>query len=284
MIKLKSYAKINLFLKVLKKNKFFHKIQTLITQINIADLISIEENKDLKDKIIFYGPFKSKIEKNNTIYKVLNLLRKHFPLLRKIYFKILINKKIPHGSGLGGASSNAAVIFNYLVLKYKILISKKKKISLLSEIGMDCPLFINQRPKFVFSYGEKFYTLNKNINFNVLLIYPNLKLSTKKVFKHNKVFSNKIVYNSSTFDEKKLKKDLVFFKNDLYVSASTLSAKISEITNFISKFENLVLCSMTGSGSCCFAIFKDKKSLLNAKKIAKKRFKTYWTVVTKTIN
>lgn len=284
MIKLKSYAKINLFLKVLKKNKFFHKIQTLITQINIADLISIEENKDLKDKIIFYGPFKSKIEKNNTIYKVLNLLRKHFPILRKIYFKILINKKIPHGSGLGGASSNAAVIFNYLVLKYKILISKKKKISLLSEIGMDCPLFINQRPKFVFSYGEKFYTLNKNINFNVLLIYPNLKLSTKKVFKHNKVFSNKIVYNSSTFDEKKLKKDLVFFKNDLYVSASTLSAKISEITNFISKFENLVLCSMTGSGSCCFAIFKDKKSLLNAKKIAKKRFKTYWTVVTKTIN
>ncbi len=284
MIKLKSYAKINLFLKVLKKNKFFHKIQTLITQINIADLISIEENKDLKDKIIFYGPFKSKIEKNNTIYKVLNLLRKHFPILRKIYFKILINKKIPHGSGLGGASSNAAVIFNYLVLKYKILISEKKKISLLSKIGMDCPLFINQRPKFVFSYGEKFYTLNKNINFNVLLIYPNLKLSTKKVFKHNKVFSNKIVYNSSTFDEKKLKKDLVFFKNDLYVSASTLSAKISEITNFISKFENLVLCSMTGSGSCCFAIFKDKKSLLNAKKIAKKRFKTYWTVVTKTIN
>jgi 4-diphosphocytidyl-2-C-methyl-D-erythritol kinase len=284
MIKLKSYAKINLFLKVLKKNKFFHKIQTLITQINIADLISIEENRDLKDKIIFYGPFKPKIEKNNTIYKVLNLLRKHFPILRKIYFKILINKKIPHGSGLGGASSNAAVIFNYLVLKYKILISEKKKISLLSKIGMDCPLFINQRPKFVFSYGEKFYTLNKNINFNVLLIYPNLKLSTKKVFKHNKVFSNKIVYNSSTFDEKKLKKDLVFFKNDLYVSASTLSTKISEITNFISKFENLVLCSMTGSGSCCFAIFKDKKSLLNAKKIAKKRFKTYWTVVTKTIN
>ena len=39
-----------------------------------------------------------------------------------------------------------------------------------------------------------------------------------------------------------------------------------------------------GSGSACFGIFGDKKSLYNAKNMFKRKYKNYWTASVKTIN
>ena len=50
---------------------------------------------------------------------LLNLLRKNL-LLKNQKFKIDIKKNIPHGSGLGGGSSNAAYILKYLNLKMRL--------------------------------------------------------------------------------------------------------------------------------------------------------------------
>ena len=76
-IKIKSYCKINLFLRVIKKLKNgYHNITSLITFCNLHDLISISETKNLKDKVSFSGKFKKGIDKrSNTVTKILNLLR-----------------------------------------------------------------------------------------------------------------------------------------------------------------------------------------------------------------
>ena len=61
---IKSYCKINLSLKVLKKLKNgYHNITTLITFCNLHDLISISISKKNKDEIIFSGKFKKGINK-----------------------------------------------------------------------------------------------------------------------------------------------------------------------------------------------------------------------------
>ena len=62
--KIKSYCKINLFLRVLKKLKNgYHNIMSLITFCDLHDVISISEIRDLKDKISFSGEFKRGINK-----------------------------------------------------------------------------------------------------------------------------------------------------------------------------------------------------------------------------
>ena len=62
--KIKSYCKINLSLRVLKKLKNgYHNIMSLITFCDLHDLISISEIKNLKDKISFSGKFKQGINK-----------------------------------------------------------------------------------------------------------------------------------------------------------------------------------------------------------------------------
>ena len=107
--KIKSYCKINLFLRVLRKlNNGYHTIMSLITFCELHDTISIFKIKSLRDKISFSGRFKKGINtQSNTATKVLNLLKKN-ELIKNQTFKINIKKNIPHGSGLGGGSSNAA--------------------------------------------------------------------------------------------------------------------------------------------------------------------------------
>ena len=76
---IKSYSKINLFLKVLKKNnKGLHNIQSSVILLNLHDKINLKNIKKNKDDIRFIGKFKKNINRNkNSISKSLFLLRKH---------------------------------------------------------------------------------------------------------------------------------------------------------------------------------------------------------------
>ena len=133
--KIKSYCKINLFLRVIKKlNNGYHNIMSLITFCDLHDVISISEIRDLKDKISFSGKFKKGInKKKNTVTKVLNLLRSA-QLIENQAFKINIQKNIPHGSGLGGGSSNAAYLLNFFNSKMRLKLSKNKMEKLAGQI------------------------------------------------------------------------------------------------------------------------------------------------------
>ena len=108
--KIKSYAKINISLSVLGKlNSKLHKIESLVSFINLYDEIFLSELKKNKHEVIFYGKFSNKIPIKNTITRLLNILDKS-NLLKKKKYLIKVNKKIPLKSGMGGGSMNASSI------------------------------------------------------------------------------------------------------------------------------------------------------------------------------
>ena len=146
---IKSYCKINLSLRVIKKlNSGYHNIISLITFCDLHDIISISKTKSFEDKISFSGKFKKGInKKSNTVTKVLNLLR-NSKVLKKQKFKINIQKNIPHGSGLGGESSNAANLLNYFGSKKKLKLSKNKIKKLADQIGSDVSVNLKKKIPF----------------------------------------------------------------------------------------------------------------------------------------
>ena len=75
---IKSYAKINLSLRVLKKLKSgLHDIETNFFVINLFDEIKLKRIRGIKDKIKFKGKFHQFINKNNnSITNTLVTLRK----------------------------------------------------------------------------------------------------------------------------------------------------------------------------------------------------------------
>ena len=63
------------------------------------------------------------------------------------------------------------------------------------------------------------------------------------------------------------------FKNDLLNISINKEPKIANIINLLKRIDNCKYCNMSGSGSACFGIFGDKKSLYYAKNMFKESIK-----------
>ena len=122
-LEIKSNAKINFSLNIIKKLKNkFHKIESLISIIDLHDIIYIKKIKKHKHQVKFFGKFSKGIKNDNTVKKLLEILDKN-KLLRGNKYLIKVKKNIPQKSGMGGGSMNAASILNYLFKKKIIKIN-----------------------------------------------------------------------------------------------------------------------------------------------------------------
>ena len=158
--KIKSYAKINLYLGVLGKLKSKnHRIESLVSFINLHDKITIRQTQKNKHKVVFYGQFSKKIPKKNTITRLLSILDKKNLLKNKKYL-IRVDKKIPLKSGMGGGSMNASSIFNYLITKQNIRLNNNQILKITKKIGSDVILGM-QRKNSILQGNGKIFRSNK---------------------------------------------------------------------------------------------------------------------------
>ena len=283
--KIKSFCKINLSLRVLKRlSNGYHNIKSLVTFCDLHDVISISEIKGVKDKISFSGRFKKGVsKKSNTITNVLYLLRKR-NFFQKQAFKIDIQKNIPHGSGLGGGSSNAADVLNFFNSKMRLKLNKDEISKIAYQIGFDTPVSLEKKNTLLTGKKGEILRLNQKFRLNILIVYPNVICSTKKIYANNKKFT--FLRSQSNFYIKDKNKLIDFLKNennDLEKTAIKFYPKVRKIINFIKSQNGCYFSRITGSGSACIGIFSNMKSAVFAQKFMKLKFPNYWCVVSKTI-
>jgi 4-diphosphocytidyl-2-C-methyl-D-erythritol kinase len=277
---IKSYSKINLFLKVLKKNnKGLHDIQSSVMLLDLYDQINLKKINKNKDRIKFIGHFKKNINKNtNTISKSLFLLRK-YNLIDEKKYQITVNKKIPVFAGLGGGTSNAVFLIKHF-LKNKI---SDKMLKIFEEgIGSDFRLFLSNH-SFQKSL-KKILKFKKKYVFNFVLVYPDISSSTKEVYSRVKKFSLPLKDDLSKIESKSIY--IKFIKNennDLQKIVEKKHKKILKILDLIKTQKNCLFSRMTGSGSVCFGAFSNRKSAKEGLIEIQKRLPNYWSILTKSI-
>ena len=279
LIKLKSWAKINLSLNLIKRlSNNYHSIESLITFVQIFDEIKIKAINKKEHKISFSGKFSKGIGKRNTVYKLLKLLEKKKIINKK--FEINIKKNIPQKSGMGGGSMNAASILSYFMKKRILNISNKKAKDLAYKVGSDVVLGLEKKNSILFK-NKKIGRLNKKIDFHVLIVMANEGCSTKYIFSKVKKYSKPLYFNiNKRFFETNY---LVQSNNDLENVVFKKYSKIKNLKYFLSSLPNIVFTRMTGSGSAIVAYFKSKKAANNAARIFRRKYKNYWYIVSKTI-
>jgi len=123
--------------------------------------------------------------------------------------------------------------------------------------------------------------LNKKFKLNLLIVYPNIICSTKKIYK--KYEKKNVTKSQSYFYKKKL---VVFLKsesNDLEKTAIKIYPIIGKIINYIESQKGCYFSRISGSGSACFGIFSNMSDAIYAQKLIKLKYPKYWCVVSKTI-
>ena len=277
--KVKSFGKINLALNVTGKLAKLHKIESIVKFIELHDLITVKKINGKKHKISFNGIFSKKINKNNTVNKLFNILDEQ-KLLNNNKFQINIKKNIPQEAGLGGGSMNAANILSFLIKKKFVKLSQKKILEIANLIGSDVILGINPINTILSSKNiiKKF---SKSPKFYILLVRPNFGCSTKKIYTGVKQFTKPIFNNpkQNMFSLKFLLKQ----ENALEKIAFSKYPKLKIIKSFLENLNKPLFVRMTGSGSVLVAYFQKKQDCELAKVRFKRKFKNYWCITSKTI-
>ena len=281
MLKTIARAKINLTLRILGKSETgFHLIESITAFSDFGDEVEIFTNSS-RDQLEISGPFSKDLEGDNIVVKALESFRKETIWTQPITIKIF--KQIPVAAGLGGGSADAACVLKMLnLLAPKARVSEEKMGEIGLNLGSDVPACLSGKTLKMEGRGEKLSIIGRIPNMPILLVNPNIRLSTKAVFK---TFSKKGLFkpadDNANVDVEKIFKGIgCNTPNDLIEPAIKLAPVIQEVLFVLRKLKGIKTVGMSGSGATCFALFEPNDTVSVIK--AEEQIKNYgwWTAST----
>jgi 4-diphosphocytidyl-2-C-methyl-D-erythritol kinase len=270
-IKVFSPAKINLYLNVIGKySDGFHKIESIVNRISIFDEITIV--KDSQKDIRIFSNNKKLQGSGNLCVKAASLLQQRLNL--NYGFSIFLHKNIPIGSGLGGASSNAAHTLLAIDKLLDLRLSLKELLDMGKKLGSDVNFFLYQVPwGYLSGRGDRVLPLNLKAKYRYLIVYPNIMLSTALVYGRLKAKLTSFMNNANILIYALRKQDLPLVErvsfNCLESSALSVCKRLKNVRQFFRK--GGFFCLLTGSGSSFFTILNNYKNKKQSTGIALKR-------------
>jgi 4-diphosphocytidyl-2-C-methyl-D-erythritol kinase len=242
-------AKINLSLRVLgKRADGFHEIETLIAPISLYDKIDIEKQNrwidfSCDDPSLSMGD-------DNLVVRAAKLFLEQTKIKSGVSIKL--EKKIPHGAGLGGGSSDAASTLRGLneLLATKLSRTNLEKIA--SEIGSDVPFFLFQSPAVCKGRGEVVEPTKLKTKLSVLLLKPSFGVPTAWAYSRwekSKEISG-VSYQPQKFDGQAL-------VNDLERPVFEKFVFLAQLKQWLLEQKEVAAALMSGSGSTVFAVLRE---------------------------
>ncbi len=279
-------AKINLGLRVLeKRDDGFHNIETIMLPVPVNDVLEVSEFDPAFFDIVRSEPlYSSKLQMNeqiefNTLDPVFffqenapvglhhsqNLAFRAYEIFAdkigglpaSVYIHLI--KKIPHGAGMGGGSSDAAYTLRALNELSTNKVDADRLENLAMRLGSDCAFFIKNKPALATGRGEILTPININLKgYSIVVVKPDIEINTGWAYSNiiprpfGKSLSelvempvdkwNSHIYNdfeTPVFDKFP---SLKAIKNDLYASGA-------------------LYASLTGSGAALYGIFRSGTEL-----------------------
>jgi len=259
IISRKSYAKVNIFLKIAGKRDNYHEIVSRFVRVKtLYDIIKFEKGEF--EEFTLDGNFGCKT-KNNTIYRAyleLYRMNKNIEELFKNY-KVVVKKKIPEFAGLGGGSSNAATFIIMVNEICKLNLSKDELAKIGVKIGADVPFFLYEYDSAnVTGIGEIVEKFDEDI-LNIQTFTPKIECNTQTIFTtfRDEFYSEISAYEAQKLLEMKSKdilKNLTIEEaNDLYTPACEIYKELKTIEKIKNSKLN-IKNYFSGSGSSFFYI------------------------------
>jgi 4-diphosphocytidyl-2-C-methyl-D-erythritol kinase len=244
-------AKINLSLRILsRRSDGFHEIETFIAPISLCDEIKIEHRSG-KQKIAFRcdDPSVPKGE-DNIVVRAANVFFRKTKVTSGV--SIELKKRIPHGAGLGGGSSDAASILLALNEIFDTKLSREALAKMAQAIGSDVPFFIFQSAAICKGRGELITRTKLREQLPILLLKPEFGVPTQWAYSRweNSREIPSVLYTLQEFDDQ-------IFVNDLERPVFEKFVFLAQLKMWLLKQPEVGAAVMSGSGSTVFAVLRD---------------------------
>lgn len=243
-------AKLNLSLRVLgTRDDGFHEIDTLMVKLpELADQIEFQEENG--NFTFFCDDETLPSDENNLVVKAVRAFERATGTPCK--FSISLNKKIPHGAGLGGGSSDAATTLHGLNQLHGHPLTVAPLMALAAELGSDIPFFIASGAARCTGRGEKIKQITPPAQLRVLLLKPSFSVSTPDAYGRWKSSHPLpgIPYEPQTYAG-------IEFVNDLERPVFAKHRVLAELKLWLLARRETAAALMCGSGSTVFAVLND---------------------------
>ncbi len=251
----KAYGKINIALKVFKKQGEYHPLDSVCVTVKKYDKITATKRKDNKILLTFYGKYAQSeyIQENTNAYKACKAFIDKYSLKG---VNLDIERNIPSGSGMGGSSCDIAGTLNCL----KKLFNIKDDVSdIATSLGSDSTYLLKGGFARLKGRGEQVTYYDTDLKYYAVLIYAKNGVNTKDCF---------LAFDNLTVKEDNIDIDMVekailegdfnllgkHLGNSLLAPAILLNGEIEENLSSLKDLSPTVY-GMTGSGSTVFALY-----------------------------
>lgn len=178
-IHLKSPAKINLFLEILRRREDgYHEIETVMQTVGLYDDIHLRPSRSgtrlsFEGRDVPSGP-------ENLAFRAVELLKRRYEIREGVHIHIV--KRIPVAAGMGGGSSNAAAMLRGLNRLWDLGLSVGELRALASSLGADVPFFVTGGTAVCRGIGEQVQPLPFPGEMPLLLVHPGFPLPTAEIY------------------------------------------------------------------------------------------------------
>ena len=272
-------AKINLSIDVLGINpeNGYHLVEMIMQQIPLYDRLFFFTGKDANilphttqiDENISMACNSRRLPLNekNLVYKAARVMIDRYGINDLI--SIYIEKHIPAGGGLGGGSADGAAVLRGMNNIYALGATMDELEELAKKLGSDVPFMVRGGAALAQGTGTDLSRLHPMKKGWLLLVNPNIFLSTEKVYKAldeieipiNAHPDTKLLINALE------KQDLYTFaanmKNVLEQAAFKLCPQIRELKESI-LHQGAIGAMMSGSGATVFGLFEEEEAAKKA--------------------
>jgi len=270
-------AKVNLFLHVVgKRTDGYHLLETLVGFCDFGDEIEITKRSktdpQMRPPTVHFsvsGPYAGALDglppENNLVLKAAQMLGQAADQdITSLH--IHLKKTLPIAAGIGGGSADAAATLLGLNHWWGLDWPLSRLLPLAEHLGADVPMCLKSALSYVTGIGEEVYPLQNALSLPIVLVNPNIPLSTPQVFKARQGgFTDSLISQlgqagpfGAMMPETMtmLCEALSKWHNDLEPPACDLEPAIGIILSKLSAQPGCQIARMSGSGATCFGLFE----------------------------
>jgi 4-diphosphocytidyl-2-C-methyl-D-erythritol kinase len=263
----KAYAKINLGLRIIRKREDgYHDIETVFHRINLFDEISFEVASTIS---LSCNEPQIPLDERNLCIRAAQILQNACGTVQGAH--ISLNKRIPIGAGLGGGSSDAASTLRGLLRLWNRNVDERILKKLAIQLGSDVPYFLNDGSAYASGRGEILGYVQLDIPYWIVLVYPNLHISTAWAYTNAQVRRSGIpagvppggTLKAMIENISDLHQLSTLLHNDFEPVVFKEYPIVKEVKEKLIK-RGAGFAQMSGSGSAVYGFFADESAALRA--------------------